>query len=268
MAYHQAEPSDKATEVLFAELQTAIAGVPEFARMSDAEKQKMHDWLVMMAGFVMVGYPEAKQKNDQKSLDTYRQLADYSLRLVLRVEAGKLSFSGEKFVVAEDSPPPRPAGNAGQKIVGVWSKSASSPWGLSPGAVATNAGYYKGQYNFAADGSYTFKGESWGGYSRSNEFWTIVESGVYTVEGDALTITPKSSTATLRNREGVVGKTQNNPLEKMTYKWGLHYFEGIQEMNLVLVPARPTTRDGSFAGNSDFPNSYLYGQNKNLEWRF
>jgi hypothetical protein len=267
-AYHQSGPSDKASEELFGELQTAIAGVPEFARMSDSEKQKMHDWLVMMAGFVMVGFPEAKQKGDQKSLDTYRQLSDYLLRLVLGVEAGKLSFSGEKFVVADDSPPPRPAEDAGQKIAGVWSKSASSPWGLSPGAMATNAGYYKGQYNFGADGSYSFKGESWGGYLRSNEFWTIVESGVYSVEGDALTITPKSSTATLRNREGVVSKTQNNQLEKMTYRWKLHYFEGIREMNLVLVPTRPTTRDGSLGGNSAFPDSYLYGQNKNLEWRF
>jgi hypothetical protein len=277
MAYQrQAEPSDKASEALFAELQRAVAGVPEFARASNSEKQKMHDWLVCVGGYTLVLYEVAKQTGDAQALDTNRAFADYVLRLVLGVEASKLSFRGDRLLIAEDTPPPQPAqpapqpasSNAGQSVVGVWSKSASSPWGLSPGAVLTNAGYYKGQYQFGADGSYSFKGESWGGYLRSDEFWTILESGSYAVEGDSLTISPKTSTATLRNRAGAVLKSQNNQPEKMTYRWKLHYFEGIGEMNLVLAPARPTTRDGAFAGNSDFPNSYLYGKDKKLEWRF
>jgi hypothetical protein len=268
-AYGQsAEPSDKATEILFSELQGAIASVPEFASMSNLEKQKMHDWLVYMGGFTLAGYAEARQTGDGKSLGTYREFADHSLRLVLGIEASKLSFRGEEFFVEKDQPAHVPA-NAGEKrIVGVWSKSASSPWGLSPGAVMTNAGYYKGQYQFKPDGAYSFKGESWGGYSRSEEFWTIEESGSYSVDGDSLTILPGKSTATLRTRAGVIKKSQNNQLEKVTYKWKLHYFEGIGETNLVLLPARPTMRDGGFSGNSDFPNSYLYSQNGNLEWRF
>jgi len=273
-AYRQSElPSDRATEVLFGELQTVIAGVPEFARMSNAEKQRMHDWLVMMGGFTLAGYSDARQAGDAASLNTYRELSDSLLRLVLGVEAGKLSFRGEEFLVegeqlATGTAAASQSANAGAKVVGVWSKSASSPWGTSPGAVVTNAGYYKGQYQFKADGSYSFKGESWGGYLRSDEFWTVEETGTYSVDGNSLTVSPAKSTATLRNGAGVVKQSKNNQLEKVTYSWGLHFFEGIGETNLVLRPARETTRDGGFSANSDFPNSYLYSQNGNIEWRF
>lgn len=269
-AHMQSElPSDRATELLFGELQSVIAGAPEFARMSSAEKQRMHDWLVMMGGFTLAGYADARQAGDAASLNTYRELADNLLRLVLGIEASKLSFRGEEFIVEQERPAPAQApANGGAKIVGVWSKSASSPWGTSPGAVTTNAGYYKGQYQFRADGSYSFKGESWGGYSRSDEFWTIEETGTYAVEGDSLTVSPSKSAATLRNRAGVVKQSKNNQLEKMTYGWSLHFFEGIGETNLVLRPARQTSRDGGFSANSNFPNSYLYSQNGKLEWRF
>lgn len=269
MAYTQSEqPSDQATEMLFADLQAVIAGVPEFARMSNLEKQKMHDWLVCIGGFAMSGYLDARQTGDKNSLDTYREFSDYAIRLVLGIEASKLNFKGDKLSIGGDNAVAQSAGATDKKIVGVWSKSASSPWGTAPGNVATNAGYYKGQYQFKADGTYTFKGESWGGYSRSEEFWTIAENGAYSVSGDVLTISPSASVATQRNAEGVVKKSQNNALEKMVYRWRLHYFEGIGETNLVLQPQRATQRDGGFAGNSAFPNSYLYSQGGNLEWRF
>lgn len=271
--YESGEPSDEASESLFKDMQGVIASIPEFARMSNSEKHKMHDWLVCMGGFVMAGYMDAKQTNDKQSLSNYREFAKYSTLLVLGIEISKLRLQGKAYAIEGGNPPAKPAagaGNsaAGNSVVGIWSKSASSPWGLDAGSVATNAGYYKGQYQFKADGSYSFKGESWGGYLRSNEFWTIEENGSYSVNGNALTISPKASTATMRTRDGVVKKSQNNQLEKVTYNWRLHFFEGIGEMNLVLQPARQTQRDGSFAGNSAFPNSYLYSQGSKLEWRF
>jgi hypothetical protein len=269
MAYYESgEPSDEASEALFKDMQSVIASIPEFARMSNSEKHKMHDWLVCMGGFVMAGYLDAKQTNDKQSLSNYRDFAKYSTLLVLGIEVGKLRLKGNSYAIEGDNPAPQPASAAGNSVVGVWSKSASSPWGLDAGSVATNAGYFKGQYQFKADGSYSFKGESWGGYSRSNEFWTIEENGSYSVNGNSLTISPKASTATMRTRDGVVKKSQNNQLEKVTYNWRLHFFEGIGEMNLVLQPARQTLRDGSFAGNSAFPNSYLYSQGSKLEWKF
>lgn len=134
--------------------------------------------------------------------------------------------------------------------------------------MVTNAGYYKGQYRFATDGTYSFKSERWFGYSNSRVFHMTEESGTYTVSGDSLTVAPGASKTIQRNPEGVVQKTQNNQLERVTYRWQLHYFEGLDETQLVLQPPRETARDGGFSSNSLFPNSYLYSPNASLEWRF
>jgi hypothetical protein len=271
-AYHQTDlPADEAGENLFQSLQDSMASVPEFARLSNPEKQQMHDWLVCMAGFVMAGYTGAKQDGDKESLKNFSELADYSMRLVLGVELGKLSFTGNNLSIEGADAAPQAAGSTENKIVGVWSKSASSPVGTAGTIDATRkamvyAGYYKGQYEFKPDGTYTFKAERRLA-STSQGFWTTEESGTYAVNGDSLTISPGVSKTTVRSLEGVVQKSQNNPLEKVTYKWRFHYFEGLKETQLVLQTTQETARDGGFAANSDFPNSYLYSPRGNLEWR-
>jgi hypothetical protein len=265
-AYHRTDtPTDAATESLYKSLQETMAAAPGFARMSDAEKQRTHDWLVCMGGFVLAGYADAQQGGDAGALKTFGELADYSVRLVLGVEVGKLSFVGNSLSTGVSAGAPAQTAAAGNKVVGTWSISASSPAG---GSMGTNAGYYKGQYRFAADGTYSFKSERWYGYSRSKEFYTTEESGTYSVSGDSLTVSPAASRTILRSPEGAVQKTQNNQLEKVTYRWQLHHFEGINETQLVLQPPRETTRDGGFSSSSLFPNSYLYSPNANLEWRF
>lgn len=266
-AYHQTDlPSEEAGEQLFQSLQETMSAAPEFARLSNAEKQQMHDWLVLMAGFVLTAYTDAKQKGDRSGLNDLGQLADYSMRLVLGVEVGKMSFAGNNLSIGGGGGAGAGAGVASEnKIVGTWSISASSPAGSS---LVTNAGYSKGQYQFKPDGTYTFKSERWFGHMRSKEFYTTEESGTYTVTGDTLTVSPKTSKTTLRNPEGVVQRTQNNPLERVSYRWQLHHFEGIGETQLVLRPPKETARDGGFSSSSLFPNAYLYSPNGNLEWRF
>jgi len=94
------------------------------------------------------------------------------------------------------------------------------------------------------------------------------ESGNYTVVGEMLTIIPKKSMTSLKNREGVLLKTQANPLEKTTYKWTLYYFSGIKETDLILHTDTETRRDGPFGSNDLFPKSYLFSQKYILEWKF
>ena len=96
----------------------------------------------------------------------------------------------------------------------------------------------------------------------------VEETGSFSVNGDSLTITPRSSKATLRNLNGVVQESRANQLETVTYKWTTHFFDGIGETNLVLQPPAPTNRDGVLGGNSRFPNAYLFTQGDRLEWRF
>lgn len=92
-AFHQSDlPTDEAGESLYQSLRTSMSTTPEFTKLSNTEKQQMHDWLVCMGGFVIAGHMEAKQSGDQDSLTNFTQIADQSMLIVLGVGAGKLQF--------------------------------------------------------------------------------------------------------------------------------------------------------------------------------
>lgn len=256
VAYQQTEmPSDADTVEMSLSMERRMARVPAFAAMSNAEKQRMHDWLVCMAGFALTNYMSAKQSNDAQALATIKEFADYSMRLVLGIEAAKLTLAGPRITLQGDAPSAPSAGAVDNKVIGTWTAAASAQYG----------GVMRLRYIFNADGTYTFKAER---SSTSQRWWTTEESGTFSVNGDSLTITPKVSKATLRNLNGVVQETKANPLEKVIYKWTTHFFEGIGETNLVLEPPQPTNRDGVLGSNSRFPKAYLYTQGDKLEWRF
>ena len=103
-AYHQTDlPSDEAGEKLFQSLQGTMAGIPAVVRLSNAEKQQMYDWLVCMAGFVATGYADAKQNGDAAGLKSLGELADYSMRLVLGVEVGKMAIASDGVSLGGDA---------------------------------------------------------------------------------------------------------------------------------------------------------------------
>lgn len=254
VSYHQSEmPSDADTDKLFESLQRAMAKIPAFAAMSNAEKQQMHDWLVCMGGFSLMNYTNARQNSDAQGLATIKDFADYSMRLVLGVEGAKLSLAGSRLNVA--TPEAGAPATVNNQIVGTWTFAASATYG----------GVMRLRYIFNADGTYSFKSER---SHQVRKWWTIEETGSFSVNGDSVTITPRTSKAILRNLDGVVQETRANELEKVTYKWTTHYFEGIRETNLVLQPPSPTNRDGVLGGNSLFPKAYLYTQGDQLAWRF
>ncbi len=100
-AYHQSElPSDADTDRLFESMQQAMAQIPAFAAMSNAEKQQLHDWLVYMGGFSLANYTDAKQNRDAQGLATIKDFADFSMRIVLGVEGAKLSLAGSRLNVS------------------------------------------------------------------------------------------------------------------------------------------------------------------------
>ena len=250
VTYHQTEmPSDADTNKLFESLQQAMAKIPAFASMSNGDKQQMHDWLVCMGGFSLTNYMEAKQNRNAQGLATIKEFAEYSMRLVLGVEAAKVRLAGSRLTVAGQPSP------VSKQIVGAWTSAAAAQYG----------GVMRLRYIFNADGTYSFKSER---SSQAQKWWTIEETGAFSINGDSLTITPRASKATLRNLNGVVQETRVNQLERVTYQWTTHFFEGIGETNLVLQPPSATNRDGILGGNSLFPNAYLYSQGDRLEWRF
>ena len=154
------------------------------------------------------------------------------------------------------------------KLVGRWAASATGAGGPNPAVTIYNTAYYKRQYTFNRDGTYSFKAEGWLGYIKANEYLMTEEQGIYTVAGDLLTVIPKRSITTAKNREGVVLRTQKNTLETTAYRWSFYYFAGLQETQLILRPRAETNRDGGFANNAIFPNSYLLSQKYNPDWKF
>jgi len=193
--------------------------------------------------------------------------------LVAQLEAFTQSIKLDKTAVAAN-PAPRAVVNSDRqgvssdKLVGSWATSSSGTRGRDPSGNVLNSGYYKRQYTFNRDGSYSFKAERWLGYLKANEYWMTEEQGSYTIAGDLLTVVPKRSITTIKNREGGVVRTQKNELETTAYRWSFHYFEGLQETQLILQTRAETNRDGAFASSDIFPNSYLLSQKYNPEWKF
>lgn len=159
---------------------------------------------------------------------------------------------------------------ADKTIVGTWHKSSGSPTAYTNGVLTNLAysGYAKGEYNFQADGTYTFQGESWSGYYNSTEFRLTDEKGSFTVNGNTLQLHPLKSLYRVVNSEGVLKSSQNLPLDKRTYTWKTHYYEGLNETSLILTAKKENPVDGGFSSSEIFPSSFIYDPGKKLEFRF
>ena len=100
VAFHQtAMPEDADTVKMAQALEQRMARLPAFTSLSNAEKQRMHDWLLCMAGFALTNYMSAKAGGDAQGLATIKQFADYSLRLALGIEASKLTLAGPRITL-------------------------------------------------------------------------------------------------------------------------------------------------------------------------
>jgi hypothetical protein len=149
-------------------------------------------------------------------------------------------------------------------FTGYWGKSSNSPYG---GDITTNAGYYKFHYDFKPNGTYTFHGESWGGYTRSNDYILIDESGSYSIIDKQLVIMPAKGKLQQVDKDGKVKKTEPLDISRRMYTWQLYYFEGINETNLILTSTRDYLQDGGYSANQQFPNSYLLSKDYKPEWK-
>lgn len=100
VAFHQtAMPEDADTVQMSQTLEHRMARIPAFSSMSNADKQRMNDWLLCMAGFALTNYMSAKAGNDAQGLATSKQFADSSLRLVLGVDPADLTLAGPRITL-------------------------------------------------------------------------------------------------------------------------------------------------------------------------
>jgi hypothetical protein len=168
-----------------------------------------------------------------------------------------------------------------QKLVGRWGKSQSVV-GAYANDIATNlafSGYKKGEYNFKADGTYTFQGENWGGQVHNQEFglknekeWGLIdEIGSYQVNGNQLIITPTKNIYRIVEENGGLKKSGSLGLESRSYTWQTYYAVGMEENRLVLSASGTNKVDGEFSTYEpavSFPNSFCYTSNKKMFFKF
>src|SRR5688572_22924638 len=66
------EPSDEAVQTYFKVVNAALDEMPEFAKVSNREKQNFNDMVIGFGGLLLAGYVEGKQNNDAATIETYR----------------------------------------------------------------------------------------------------------------------------------------------------------------------------------------------------
>ncbi len=185
-----------------------------------------------------------------------------------QIEAFIAGIKMDKAVaIADAKPPPTTPASPTTPVANSYSPAALvGKWGngIAGNTVSGNYIQYgsvasQKYYQFNTDGTYSFIYSGYSGLAgRIGTFQiTVQETGVYTLNGDSMTITPKKS-QTKTNSDGL----KNNPLETVVYRWTIHYFAGSEEYALILHPDHQTKRDGGFDYVGGFPDSYIYSQIK------
>jgi hypothetical protein len=204
-----------------------------------------------MVNVLILTNSEAFQKDIEGFID--------SLKLLPVKAAAQKSPAAPAAPIAS-SPLPAEA----SRLIGKWNRSSSGLTSYADPASWGTAGYTKSRYEFRPDGTYIYTERSF--RMTLPTILIVRENGRYSVAGNTLTISPQQSTISSYKKAGggdTLGelvKTQARPLEKVTYRFYFHYFEGIREWNLVLQADKPTLRDGPFSTNRTYPNAWYFDQ--------
>lgn len=158
--------------------------------------------------------------------------------------------------------------NDPSSVIGIWGKTSNNN---NSNDVADGLhGYFKCQYTFNKDSTYSFISRI---FSYQPDIILAKENGTYEVIGNVITLTPQSSIVQKWSKGyatepdgrkvysdalGVLLSGQQRPLEKTSYRFMKEYFSGIQEWSLVLSADQKTVRDGPFNGGNNRPGTWLY----------
>lgn len=66
-----------------------------FRQMSDKQKQEAYETLIVLAGFVDLGYGTSKKSGDAGAAEQFREMAKYNLETVLGVPIDKIHFTND-----------------------------------------------------------------------------------------------------------------------------------------------------------------------------
>lgn len=158
---------------------------------------------------------------------------------------------------------PVTAGVTKGSVVGLWTDYMLETNGYNINNMPQyTAGYLRKEYAFNADGTYTFRNKQW--IVKTKDILFIYESGTYKVEGNRLTITPKTGKSGFwakmaRTTEwGKLVKMSDYKLEKTSYTFDIEDFSGSDSRRLNLQSDKSTQRDGGRFNRPDDPFIFHY----------
>jgi hypothetical protein len=70
-----------------------------FLQMSDRQKQEAYETLIVLAGFVDLGYGTARKTGDQNTADQFRDMAKHNLETLLGASVDKMHFTKDGLVL-------------------------------------------------------------------------------------------------------------------------------------------------------------------------
>jgi hypothetical protein len=93
------EPSEEAIETYYKVLSASLDEMPEFAKVSNKDKQSYNNMLIGFSGLLLAGYTEGKENNDAATVDSYRKLAGGLIQLVLKTDPERLRLENGQIVL-------------------------------------------------------------------------------------------------------------------------------------------------------------------------
>lgn len=170
-------------------------------------------------------------------------------------------FVGSVKLVKPDSiaQPLTVATISNSKILGIWRRGMGI---TTTGGSYGRFKYTAYQYAFNNTGTYTYVIKNY--VEDDKETLLTRESGVYTVNGNIVTLNPKTNVieAWSKNNGGdnynQLLSSQKKALEKTTYQFTIHYFQELKESGLVLISNYETMRDGKYNAGDAFPNGWRF----------
>ena len=93
------EPGDDAVDAYFKIVNTSLDAMPEFATVTNKDKQGFYNTLIGFSGMLIAGYTEGKNSGDAATLATYKQLAGKLIEMVLKTSPENLKIEGGQIVI-------------------------------------------------------------------------------------------------------------------------------------------------------------------------
>lgn len=98
--YNDSEmPSDEAVVAHFKIVNAAIDEMPEFAKVTNKDKQGFHNMLVGFAGLLTAGYVEGKETANEETLASYKKLAGMLIEMVLKTDPEKIRLENGRIAL-------------------------------------------------------------------------------------------------------------------------------------------------------------------------